>query len=56
MFIKKLDGKLRLCVDYGGLNVVTVKNRCPLTLIHELLDCLHRAKVFTEIDVRNAYH
>ena len=28
MFIKKHDGKLRLCVDYRQLNAVTVKNCC----------------------------
>ena len=44
MFIKKPDEKLRLCVDYRALNAVTVKNRCPLPLISELLDRLHRAK------------
>ena len=34
----------------------TSKNRYPLPLIHEMLDRLHKAKVFTKIDVRNAYH
>ena len=29
-FIKRPDGKLRLVVDYRGLNKVTVKNRYPL--------------------------
>ena len=56
MFVKRPDGKLRLVVDYRGLNKVTVKNRYPLPLIPEMLDRLHRAKVFTKIDLRNAYH
>ena len=56
MFVKRLDGKLRLVVDYRGLNAVTVKNRFPLPLILEMLDRLHTAKVFTKIDLRNAYH
>ena len=29
MFVKRPDGKLRLVVDYRGLNAVTVKNRFP---------------------------
>ena len=33
LFAKKKDGSLRLCVDYRGLNKVTVKNRGPLPLI-----------------------
>ena len=56
MFVKRPDGKLHLVVDYRSLNAVTVKNRFPLPLIPEVLDCLHMAKVFTKIDLRNAYH
>jgi len=32
-FIKKKDASLRLCMDYCGLNAITVKNRYPLPLI-----------------------
>ena len=46
LFDKKTDGSLLLCVDYRGLNNLTVKNRYPLTLIGELLDRLGRAKRF----------
>ena len=56
MFIKRSDGKLRLVVDYRALNKITVKNGYPLPLIPQMLDRLHRAKVFTKIDLRNAYH
>ena len=56
MFVKRPDGKLRLVVDYRALNSVTVKNRFPLPLIPEMLDRLHRAKVFTKLDLRNAFH
>ena len=56
MFMAKPNGKLRLVVDYQGLNKITVKNRYPLPLILKMLDRLHKAKVFTKIDLRNAYH
>ena len=56
LFVKKKDGSLRLCVDYRGLNKITVKNRYPLPLIPELLDRLRKAKVFTKIDLRGAYN
>ena len=56
MFVKRPDGKLRLVADYRSLNAVRVKNRFPLPLIPETLDRLHMAKVFTKIDLRNAYH
>ena len=47
-FDKKPDGILRLCVDYRGLNNLTIKNRYPLPLIGESLDWLGCAKRFTQ--------
>jgi hypothetical protein len=56
LFVLKKDGTLRLCVDYRALNRITIKNRYPLPLIGETLDRLRGAKVFTSLDLRNAYH
>jgi hypothetical protein len=56
LFAKKKDGSLRLCVDYRGLNKITIKNRGPLPLIAESLNRLASARVFTKLDVRDAYH
>jgi Reverse transcriptase (RNA-dependent DNA polymerase)/RNase H-like domain found in reverse transcriptase/Integrase zinc binding domain/Chromo (CHRromatin Organisation MOdifier) domain len=56
LFVKKPDGSLRLCVDYRGLNKITVKNRYPLPLINELFDRLRNAKRFTKLDMRDGYH
>ena len=56
LFVPKKDGTLRLCVDYRGLNEMTVKNRHPLPLISELLDRLNGSKVFSKIDLKNAYY
>jgi hypothetical protein len=55
-FVKKKDGTLRLCVDYRGLNAMTVKDRTPLPLIGQALDRLSRANIYTKLDVRDAYH
>jgi hypothetical protein len=44
LFVKKKDGSLRLCVDYRGLNKITIKDRTPLPLIGESLDRLRGAK------------
>src|SRR5204863_7429684 len=43
LFVKKPDGSLRLCVDYRGLNRITIKNRYPLPLIGELFGRLGKA-------------
>ena len=56
LFDRKSDGSLRLCVDYRGLNNLTIKNRYPLPLIGESLDRLGRAKRFTQLDLTSAYH
>ena len=56
LFVPKKDGTLRLCVDYRGLNRVTVKNRHPLPLISEILDRLSGAERYSVIDLRDAYH
>ena len=40
LFDQKPNGSLRLCVDYRGLNNITIKNQYPLPLIGELLDWL----------------
>ena len=56
LFDKKSDRSLRLCVNYRGLNNITIKNRYPLLLVGESLDCLGRAKQFTQLDLTSAYH
>ncbi|XP_010527705.1 PREDICTED: uncharacterized protein LOC104805008 [Tarenaya hassleriana] len=40
LFVKKKDESMRLCIDYCGLNQVTIKNRYPLSRTDELLDQL----------------
>ncbi len=55
-FVKKKDGSLRPCIDYRGLNDITVKNRYPLLLISSAFEILQGAKIFTKLDLRNAYH
>jgi len=56
VFAKKKDGTLRICVDYRGLNKITIKNRYPLPLIGELMDRISNAKRFTKLDVRDGYN
>ena len=47
LFDRKPDRSLRLCVDYQGLNNITIKSRYLLPLIGELLDWLGRVRKFT---------
>ncbi|WZZ15542.1 hypothetical protein YC2023_108631 [Brassica napus] len=56
LFVKKKDGSMRLCIDYRGLNRVTVKNKYLLPRIDELLDQHKGAKWFSKIDLASGYH
>ena len=56
LFVKKKDGSLRLCVDFRGLNKITKKDQYPLPLISDLLDSPRKARIYTKIDLRHAYH
>jgi hypothetical protein len=40
LFLKKKNSTMRLCIDYRGLNTLTVKNKYPLSLIDKLFDQL----------------
>ncbi|KAJ1035140.1 hypothetical protein NDA18_000737 [Ustilago nuda] len=56
LFVPKKDGGLRLCMDYRGLNEITLKNRVLLPLIEEQLFLLRKAKIYTKLDLRAAYN
>ncbi|KAL0164905.1 hypothetical protein M9458_040658, partial [Cirrhinus mrigala] len=54
--VKKKDGGLHPCVDYRGLNQITIKNHHPLPLTNTALDALSGARFFTKLDLRSAYN
>jgi hypothetical protein len=56
LFVKKPNGGLRFCVDFRKLNNLTRKDRYPLPLINETLARLAKAKVYTKLDIRQAFH
>ncbi len=55
-FDKKLEGNFHLCINYQGLNNLTIKNWYPLALIRKALDHLGRAKQFIQLDLTCAYY
>jgi len=57
LFVPKPHGHgLRLCVDYRGLNKVTIMNCYSLPLMNELRDRVQGAKIFTKIDLKWGYN
>lgn len=55
LFVPKANRWLRLCVDYRGLNAITVKNCYLLPLMTELADATKGALYFKKIDLKNGY-
>jgi len=56
LFIKKLKGGLRFCIDYRGLNQVIKKDRYLLPLIYETLRNINKAKWFIKLNVIAAFY
>ncbi|GBG90317.1 hypothetical protein CBR_g50566 [Chara braunii] len=56
VFVPKKEGELRMCIDYRGLNAITVKNVEPLPRIDDLLDRVQGCKYFSKIDLKSGYH
>ncbi|KAI3352597.1 hypothetical protein L3Q82_005532 [Scortum barcoo] len=44
------------CIDFRGLNDITIKNKYPLPLIDPAFEPFHQATIFSKLDLRNAYH
>jgi len=55
LFAPKKDGKLRLCLDFRGLNNQTVKDKYPLPRDQDIFDQLQGAKYFTSLDALYGY-
>lgn len=53
-FVSKKDKSLQPCIDYRGLNAITIKNKYPLPLINSAFEPLHGATIFSKLDLRNA--
>ena len=56
LFMKIPEGGLYFCVDYQGLNVITVKNWYLLPLISETLNRLSWARIFTKLNIIAAFN
>jgi hypothetical protein len=56
LFVPKLNGKLRMYIDYRQFNAIIVKNRYILPLIHKMQDRIKGSKIFTKIDIRERYY
>ena len=56
LFMKKPEEGLHFCVDYWGLNAITVKNWYLLPLISETLNCLSWVRIFIKLNIIAAFN
>ena len=57
LFVPKKEGRgLCMCVDYRGLNKMTILNWYPLLLMIELRDHVRGAKIFNKLDLKSGYN
>ena len=54
--MKKKDGGLCPCIDYRGLNKITVKYSYTLPVINTIIELMHGARFFTKLDLWSAYN
>ena len=56
LFIWKGNGVLQFCIDYWKLNALTKKDQYLLPLINKTLAWISQAKIFTKLDICQAFH
>ena len=56
LFVPKLDGRLRQCVDYWQLNKLIILNKYPLPLMSKLRDEVAGATIVSKMNLKDGYH
>ncbi|POV98898.1 hypothetical protein PSTT_14130 [Puccinia striiformis] len=55
-FVRVPGKKPRPCVDYRGLNSMTIRDSYPIPIVGQLLNQLQGCRFFTKIDLKSAFN
>ena len=56
LFVQKFNRNLRFYIDFRKLNSFTKKNRYLLLLIEKTLTRILKAKIFTKLNIKQAFY
>jgi len=55
-FVKQANDKLRIVVDYRGLNAITIKEKYLLPLITTLMEQVSTSQIFSKLDLKLGFN
>jgi len=55
-FAKQANGKLRIVVDYHGLNAITTKDKYPLPLMTTLMEQVGTSQIFSKLHLKLGFN
>jgi len=55
-FVKQPNGKVRIVVDYRGLNAIIIDDKYPLPLMTTLIEQVCTSQIFSKLDLKLVFN